>query len=213
MGEITIKDSSVKKTLLDVSFSRIEEKKSVFIGKAFPVKSEEEFRKILDETRKEHHDARHHVFAYILSGNIIRYSDDGEPQGTGGMPVLTVMKSTGAVDFGVIVTRYFGGTLLGTGGLTRAYSSSAREAIDNNRIAEFTTFVRSEVELSYSDYQKFLNDIGKIGITVDNTLYGENVFLSVAYPVSKSEEIKYYITELTNGKANVRETGTEERPL
>ena len=116
----------------------MEERKSIFIGHAAPVRSEEEARLFIEAKRKEYHDATHNVYAYLMNdGAIARYYDDGEPQGTAGMPVLNVLKMSGACDLCVVVTRYFGGILLGAGGLVRAYGAAAKNAIDAAGLAVF----------------------------------------------------------------------------
>ena len=124
-------ESGKRITLLKAAEAEIEEKKSIFIGYAAPVSSEDEAKAIVAAKKKEFSDATHNVWAYYLDGGIhVRYSDDGEPQGTAGIPVLNVLKMSGATDMVVVVTRYFGGTLLGAGGLVRAYSASAKAALD-----------------------------------------------------------------------------------
>ena len=118
-------------TLADTVSVEMEERKSIFIGHAAPVKDEEDARRFLEEKRREYHDATHNVYAYLLNGGAVaRYSDDGEPQGTAGIPVLNVIKMSGATDLCVVVTRYFGGILLGTGGLVRAYGGAASGVLD-----------------------------------------------------------------------------------
>ena len=107
-----------------------EDRKSIFIGEAFPVTSEEEALAFIDSIKKKYPDARHHVYAYLVRDNsIMRFSDDGEPQGTAGMPVLDIIRKNGLTDTVIVVTRYFGGTLLGAGLLTRSYLNSTKEVI------------------------------------------------------------------------------------
>ena len=134
------------------------EKKSKFIYSAFPVKSEDEAIKCIENVRKKYSTAKHHVYAYkVRDREIMRYSDDGEPQGTGGMPMMNVIMNLKVVDLCVVVTRYFGGILLGTGGLTRAYSSGAKLAIENSEIALMKKCNFVSVELEYNIYGKVLN--------------------------------------------------------
>ena len=131
------------------------ERKSVFIGTAAPVASEAEARELIEEMRHKYHDATHNVYAYQLNGGAIaRYSDDGEPQGTAGIPVLNILKMSGVSDLCVVVTRYFGGILLGAGGLVRAYAASAKLAIETAGIVTMTDFAILRVRCSYSEYQK-----------------------------------------------------------
>ncbi|MBO4353463.1 MAG: YigZ family protein, partial [Clostridia bacterium] len=118
------------RTVGKAASAEIVEKKSVFIGYAAPVSSEAEAREFVASIKKKHADARHNVSAYIVSGGIMHSSDDGEPSGTAGVPVLEVIKKSGVINTVVVVTRYFGGILLGAGGLVRAYSAAAKAAID-----------------------------------------------------------------------------------
>ena len=116
----------------------MEEKKSIFIGHATPVRNEDEARAFIESKRREYHDATHNCYAYLLNnGAVARYSDDGEPSGTAGVPILNVVKMSGATDLAVVVTRYFGGILLGAGGLVRAYTSAAKIAVDASGLAVF----------------------------------------------------------------------------
>ena len=125
-------------TLLQYAKHTYEEKKSVFIGECAPVRSEAEALSFINNIKKKYSDARHHVYAYILRENsIMRFSDDHEPQGTAGMPVLDSMRKRGCTDAVVVVTRYFGGILLGAGGLVRAYSHAARIALDAAHIITY----------------------------------------------------------------------------
>ena len=133
-----------------------EDRKSIFIGEARPVTTEDEALAFIDAVKKRYPDARHHVYAYVLRENsIMRFSDDGEPQGTAGMPVLDVIRKNGLTNTVIVVTRYFGGTLLGTGGLVRAYTAAALGAIENAEIITYDVYVSVNIETTYSDYQKF----------------------------------------------------------
>ena len=112
------------------------EKRSRFIGRVKPVETEEEARAFVEEVRRRHHDARHNCWCYLLrEGNVLRYSDDGEPQGTAGQPMLGVFEKEGVTNLVCVVTRYFGGVLLGAGGLVRAYTQSAKDALDGAGIS------------------------------------------------------------------------------
>ena len=124
-------------TLLKSGSATLVEKKSEFIGYACPVKDEDEAIEFVKSIKKKHSDARHNVYAYMIGQNIARYSDDGEPQGTGGIPVLDVIRKSGFTDAVIVVTRYFGGILLGAGGLVRAYSAAAKMAVDDAGIVTY----------------------------------------------------------------------------
>jgi len=190
----------------------MEERKSVFIGHAKPVSSEEEARAFIDAKKKEYHDATHNVYAYFLNGGAVaRYSDDGEPQGTAGMPVLNVVKLSGATDLCVVVTRYFGGILLGAGGLVRAYSASAKQAIDAAGMAVFEDYAVLQIKVSYSDYQKLTVALEKLGASEDSCDFGEDVSVLTAIVKKREDEIRQTVSELTYGKGQVTLIGYEER--
>jgi len=190
----------------------MEERKSVFIGHAKPVSSEEEARAFIDAKKREFHDATHNVYAYLLNGGAVaRYSDDGEPQGTAGMPVLNVIKMSGATDLCVVVTRYFGGILLGAGGLVRAYSASAKQAVDEAGMAVFEDYAVMQVKVSYSDYQKLTVALEKLGASEDSCDFGEDVSVVTAIEKTREDEIRQTVSELTYGKGIVTVIGYEER--
>ncbi len=190
----------------------MEERKSVFIGHAAPVASEEEARAFIDEKRREFHDATHNVYAYLLNGGAIaRYSDDGEPQGTAGVPVLNVVKLSGATDLCVVVTRYFGGILLGAGGLVRAYGASARQAVEAAGLAVFEPWSVLRVSLSYSDYQKLQAAIPRLGAVEDSCDFGSDVTSVCAMLSSREEDFRRAVAELTAGRASVTLDRVEER--
>ena len=127
------------------------EKRSRFIGQVWPVDSEEEARRRIEETRRRHHDARHNCWCYVLrDGNVLRYSDDGEPQGTAGQPMLNVFVKEGVTNVCCVVTRYFGGILLGAGGLTRAYGGTAKLALDAAGVSRMRLWSTLAVPCSYS---------------------------------------------------------------
>ena len=152
------------------------EKKSVFIGYASPVKTEQEALDFINAVRKKHSDARHNVFAYQLNGGgIARYSDDGEPQGTAGVPVLEVIKKSGADDCVIVVTRYFGGILLGASGLVRAYSTAAKSAVDAAGVVTYESYREFTLECGYSEYQRVEAELPKYGVIVDSSDFGGNV--------------------------------------
>ena len=195
----------------DVSVE-MEERKSIFIGHAAPVSSEEEARRYIDEKKREFHDATHNVYAYMLSdGALARYSDDGEPQGTAGMPVLNVVKMSGASDLVVVVTRYFGGILLGAGGLVRAYTASAKLAVDEAGLAVFEPYDIFRIEVSYSDYQKLTAALPKIGVSEDACDFAENVIVTAAVEKTRADELQKNLSELTFGKGKIAFVRTEER--
>lgn len=199
-------------TLATRASAEYEEKKSVFIAEAAPVSSEEEAREFIEKIKKERYDARHNVFAYYLNGgSTVRYSDDGEPQGTAGIPILNVIKMSGMTDICVVVTRYFGGILLGTGGLARAYSSAAKMAMDNAGSATFTSYSVYRVETSYSDYQKILASLQKIGAEEDSSDFGERITMHIAIRTEDAGNLIKTVSETTYGKCVTVLEKNEER--
>ena len=206
-------EGSGRITLARRASAEMEEKKSIFIGTAAPVSSEEEARAMINELRKTYHDATHNVYAYMLDGGAVaRYSDDGEPQGTAGVPVLNVLKMSGATDLCVVVTRYFGGILLGAGGLVRAYSASAKLALDTAGLVTMAQYAILAVRVSYSDYQRVTVQLPKMGVTEDGADFDSLVTVRVGVAVGRVEEITRALTELTNGRVSVDTIGHEERP-
>ena len=205
-------ESGKRITLLKAAEAEIEEKKSIFIGYAAPVSSEDEAKAIVAAKKKEFSDATHNVWAYYLDGGIhVRYSDDGEPQGTAGIPVLNVLKMSGATDMVVGVTRYFGGTLLGAGGLVRAYSASAKAALDAAGFAYMENYTIFSLTTNYSDYQRLADKLPKIGAIIDDTDFGGDVTLTIAIESTREGEIAPLVSEITNGKGVLDFIGVEER--
>jgi len=200
-------------TLARRASAEMEEKKSIFIGTAAPVSSEEEARELIAEMRRQYHDASHNVYAYILNGGAVaRYSDDGEPQGTAGVPVLNVLKMSGATDLCVVVTRYFGGILLGAGGLVRAYSAAAKLALDEAGVVTMADFAILSVRVNYSDYQRVTVQLPKMGVTEDDAAFETAVTIHAGVLASRVEEVTRLLSEMTGGRASVEVIGHEERP-
>lgn len=176
------------------------EKKSVFIGHAAPVQSEEEAMAYIKKQKSAYHDARHNVWAYLQKGEIVaRYSDDGEPQGTAGVPVLDTIRKSGVTDAVVVVTRYFGGILLGAGGLVRAYSHTARLALEAAHIITYEQYTELELTCSYSDYQKYLAELPRYGAVTDDTQFSDRVTVLFAVKNTVVEDLFTRIREISNG--------------
>ena len=181
--------------------ARFEEKKSVFIGYACHVESEEEALSFVKEIKEKHKDATHNCYGYVMKGGILcRYSDDGEPQGTAGKPILDMLVKSGVDDVCVVVTRYFGGTLLGTGGLVHAYSLGAKMAVEAAGIVQFKNYVVFKVTASYSDYQKISFELEKCDAIIDSTDYADNVTVQFAVKEANADLISKRITEISSGK-------------
>ncbi len=195
-------------TLGKEGVSEFEMKKSVFIGHAAPVKSEEEALEYIAKYKKKYSDATHNVWAYLIKkGNLMRYTDDGEPSGTSGIPVLDVIRKGGFTDAVIVVTRYFGGTLLGTGGLVRAYSAAAKEAVDDAGLASFRTFDEIIVETDYQMYQKLKNYLKHPDIIVDETEFSGTVMVKIAVLDTSSESVCKDISEMSAGRAVIEKIG------
>ena len=196
------------KTIRSRADETFEEKKSVFIGHAAPVTTEAEALAFLNEIRAAYPDARHNVYAYVLRENgTMRYSDDREPQGTAGMPVLNVLRKAEITDTAVVVTRYFGGILLGTGGLVRAYTQAAKMAVEAGGIVLRAKLSMLSVTCTYADYQKITPYLSAEQLRIDDTAFGADVTVCVAMPVENKEEFFRCITEVTNGRALLLEKG------
>ena len=199
-------------TLAKAVSVEMEERKSVFIGHAAPVSSEEEARAFLESRRKEYYDATHNVYAYLLNGGALaRFSDDGEPQGTAGQPVFHMVKLSGATDLCVVVTRYFGGILLGEGGLVRAYSAAAKLALDAAGLAVFEDYAVCRIRVSYSDYQKLSPALARLGCPEDSCDFGAEVTVMTAVVLPREGELRETVSELTCGRGSCEKTGVEER--
>ena len=188
--------------------AEFEEKRSLFIGYARPVKSEDEANAFIKEIKEKHKDATHNVYGYVMRGGVqCRYSDDGEPQGTAGPPVLDVIRKSGVDDACVVVTRYFGGTLLGTGGLVHAYSHAAKLAIEAAGIVRYEDYTEMKLSCSYSDYQRINLEFEKHEAIIDKTDFAENVEVSFAVKSELAESIARKISEISSGKSEPQITG------
>ena len=185
--------------------AEIVEKKSRFIGQIFPIHSEEEAQRIVNEIRKKHYDARHHCFAYVLGekNEIERCSDDGEPSGTAGRPMLDLLVGAGVHDALAVVTRYFGGVLLGTGGLVRAYSAATQEALQKCDIREKEAGYRTTILADYVDFGKIQYLAANLGLSEENVEYGEKV--SVTYGISEQQidAFEKEVINKTGGKCKI----------
>lgn len=199
-------------TLAGPAQAELEEKRSRFIGYAAPVQSEKEAQEIVAARRALHKDATHNVWAYYIDGGVCaRYSDDGEPQGTAGIPVLNVLKMSGATDLCVVVTRYFGGTLLGAGGLVRAYSAAAKQALDVAGFASMEVYAVIEIHCGYSEYQKLMVQLAALGAVQDSVVFGSDVEVIVAIEEGRASLVSEVVRELSAGRGTVVRLRLEER--
>lgn len=181
-----------------------EDRKSVFIGQARPVSTEEEALAFIEEVRRRYPDARHNVYAYVCRENtIMRFSDDHEPQGTAGMPVLDAIRKNGCTDTAIVVTRYFGGTLLGTGGLVRAYSAAANGALKDGEIITYDIYTTCSIIVSYSDYQKLGAIFTDCGFRTEDTRFTDRVELLGSVRKSSLYTMLDKLTQATAGRAEL----------
>lgn len=185
------------------SEAEIVEKKSRFIATVKPVKSEEEAIAFIESLKKKYWNATHNCFAYVIGERfqIQRCSDDGEPSGTAGKPMLDVLLGEELHDTAVVVTRYFGGTLLGTGGLVRAYQASAKAGLEASTVITKVHGHRVSIQTDYTGLGKIQYVLGQRGITILHSEYTDKVFLEVLLPETESESIMSEVTEGTNGQA------------
>ncbi len=198
-GEIMLKKY---KTILAQAEAEIVEKKSRFIAAVAPVKTEEEARTFIEERKKKHWNASHTVFAYQIGehNELQRFSDDGEPQGTAGMPVLNVLKGEDVKDTVIAVTRYFGGTLLGTGGLVRAYGKAAKEGLLAAGIAELVLYRKYSVLADYTDSGRVQYALLQDGHEILDTVYTEQVEYIVLVEIDNTEQFEKKMTEIFRGQ-------------
>ena len=193
------------KTIYEGGQGEIVEKKSRFIATVRLVKTEEEALKFIEEMRKKYWDARHNCHAYVIGERreVMRCSDDGEPQGTAGKPMLDVLLGEELYNTAVVVTRYFGGTLLGTGGLVRAYSNAVQEGIAGSRVIAKQHGILTEVATDYNGVGKLQYLFAQRQVPIMDSEYGEAVKMQVLIPFNEAESVKKAVTEATNGKAAV----------
>lgn len=183
------------------SQAELVEKRSRFIGQVWRVSSEEEARARIEETKKKHYDARHNCWCYrVREGGVERYSDDGEPQGTAGQPMLNVFQRENVTDAVCVVTRYFGGILLGAGGLVRAYTQSAKNALDAAGISVVRRWVEALLSCPYSWHDRVRQEVERLGGTIAGTDYGADVCFTALLPEQSAQEILASIYDLSAGQ-------------
>ncbi|MCI7738316.1 MAG: YigZ family protein [Lachnospiraceae bacterium] len=197
------------KTIYEGAEGEIVEKKSRFIATVRLVESEEEAVRFIEEMKKKYWDARHNCHAYVIGEHreITRCSDDGEPSGTAGRPMLDVLLGEDLYNTAVVVTRYFGGTLLGTGGLVRAYSKAVQEGLKNSIVIEKKQGVRLEVITDYNGVGKMQYLAGENQLPILHSEYTDIVKMELLVPLQMVGQIKKAITEATSGRARMQENG------
>ena len=197
-------------TVKSPSYFEYEDRKSIFIGMVMPVSCEADAIAFIDSVKKRYPDARHHVYAYVLRENsTMRFTDDREPQGTAGMPVLDIIRKNGCTDVCIVVTRYFGGTLLGTGGLVRAYTSAALGALLGAEIIRYDIYTSLEIAVSYSDYGKITSILSEIGFRTESTEYDVGIKIGGSIVKSELDRLKNALVEATAGRVEIEIIGEE----
>lgn len=194
------------------SVTEFTEKRSRFIGHVWRVDSEEEARACIERTKKEHYDARHNCWCYRIKDGPVRYSDDGEPQGTAGQPMLNVFQRESVTNVCCVVTRYFGGVLLGAGGLTRAYTKGAKDALAAVGISTMSLWTLWDVPCTYPLFERVKLEIIACGGVVRDTEYGADIRLRAAFPAGGAEQFVPRLTELSAGSLAMEAAGEEFLP-
>ena len=189
------------------------EKKSRFIGRVWPVETEEEALAKIQQMKKQHYDATHNCWAYIIHGGAVRFSDDGEPGGTAGMPMLQVLQREGLRNIVCVVTRYFGGILLGAGGLVRAYTKGAKIAVDAAGKSIKRVWTVLYVPCPYSFYERVKLEIDAFGGILRSTEFGAEVDMEILFPEASAQPFLSRLTDLTSGTVEGMEIGQEYRAM
>ncbi len=187
------------------------EKKSRFIGRVWPVDSEEEALEKIQAMKKQHYDATHNCWAYIIKDGAVRFSDDGEPGGTAGMPMLQVLQKEGLHNIVCVVTRYFGGILLGAGGLVRAYTKGAKIAVDAAGKSMKRVWSVLYVPCAYTFYERVKLEVAAFGGVIRKTDFGAEVELEILLPEAKTQPFLERLTDLSAAQIEGMETGKEYR--
>ena len=189
------------------------EKRSRFLGHVRPVENEEEARAFIADMKKKYYDARHNCWCYLLKDGPERYSDDGEPQGTAGIPMLEVFRREGVTNLVCVVTRYFGGVLLGAGGLFRAYTKSAKDALDAAGLAVVRRWEALEFTCSYAAIERMKQEIAAFGGALDAMDYGAEVSIRALLPGERSADFCARIFDLSGGATKPRPAGESFRAV
>lgn len=188
------------------------DKKSRFIGQVQHVESESEAMAFVESVRRRRDDATHNVWAYVLANGALRWSDDGEPGGTSGQPTLNVFRQAGVCDVCCVVTRYFGGVLLGSGGLVRAYSKAASLALEAAGLARMAEWRRVRVLCSYAQYERVRRLLGNFGAEDQEASFGADVEIGALLPAGSGGSFSARLADLTAGGAMFEEEGSVFRP-
>ena len=193
--------------------SEFTEKRSRFIGQVWPVTGEEEARALIAQVKGKYHDARHNCWCYILKDGPVRYSDDGEPQGTAGQPMLEVFQREGVVNVLCIVNRYFGGVLLGAGGLLRAYTRAAGDALGAAGVSVVRRWVRVAIPCPYALFDRLRVELSAWDGVAEDIDYADTVCIHALLPEKRAAAFAARVTEVTAGGVTVKEEGESFRPV
>ena len=205
-------DVKVFRVPFEVAESEFVEKRSRFITHLWPVETEEEAQAHIREMKSKYYDARHNCWCYLLGQNVQLYSDDGEPQGTAGQPMLKVFERENVTNVCCVVTRYFGGILLGAGGLTRAYSKGAKDALTVAGAATMGLWSCVMIPCSYAAFERVKLEVAAHGGVIDETEYGADITLCVSIMASEVDALQTRLTELSAGTIKLQVLGEEFRP-
>ena len=189
------------------------EKRSTFLGPVRPVETEDEARAFIAEMKKQYHDARHNCWCYLIRGGAERYSDDGEPQGSAGIPMLEVFRRAGVTNVVCVVTRYFGGVLLGTGGLLRAYTKSAKDALSAAGLSAVRRWICVDAQCAYALLERVKNAALALSGAVDGMDYGADVTLHLLLPEEQADTFEAQLRDLSSGAAVLTRTGEALRAV
>ncbi len=201
-------------TVAKAAVDEFTEKRSRFIGAIQPVTTEEEALAFIRTRSKEFWDAKHNVYAYVLDGGALcRFSDDGEPQGTAGLPVLDVLRKEGLTGCAVVVTRYFGGILLGGGGLVRAYSHAAKLAVDAAGVVQMRRCLLGEITCDYAQYGWLPAFLAEQGAAVTDTRFEEAVTVCFCLPAAGRETLEASLTDRSAGRLTAQFKGEDFTPF
>ena len=193
--------------------SELTEKRSRFLGHVRMVESEEEAKAFIAEMKRKYYDARHNCWCYAVRDGAERYSDDGEPQGSAGIPMLEVLRRRGVTNAVCVVTRYFGGVLLGTGGLLRAYTQSAADALDAAGVAVVQAWTEAEARCSYAQAERMKTEAAALGAVTEDVVYGADVTLKLLIPREKTEAVKARLFDASAGSVRLTVTGESFRAV
>ena len=201
-------------TIKNEGHSEYIEKRSKFLGVAFPCKTEAQALEIIDNLKSKYWDARHNCYAFVVDeGRTLRFSDDGEPHSTAGKPILEVITAKGLVNVLVVVTRYFGGVLLGTGGLVRAYTTATKDALENATVVEMVPCTLFKINCSYSEHPSLLRLVENSNANLLNTDFAENVTLNLVLKDGDIADFEHNLTENFSGKLKMEETDKTISPF